>query len=152
MTYQELSIQVAIDGGGTERFDARAGDDPGEAGYDLVTIVDGPFAGAPTHAVFARWRVDDEAQTAAFEASRRELFELRREHIATFGYDALLRRRGSHRSEYVVIGLYGDDDGRAAARSHPAIAEWARAHPASELSAVDISGMQLGRVIRATRW
>ena len=72
--------------------------------------------------------VNDSQLRAALEASRSELFNLRRRHIDSFVCDLLLRPVSAV-DEYVVVGLYADEDGLAMARSHPAIVAWANEHP-----------------------
>jgi hypothetical protein len=150
MSGDALLADLLLDDGTTERFLASRGSDS-DADYQVVAIVEGRCPSAPTHAVFAKWIVENEANNVAFEESRRALFALRRQNIDSFVCDALLRRRDSVPTEYVVVGFYGDEAGRSAARSHPAIAEWAAAHPPASMSAVDTTGMKFAAVMKLER-
>ncbi len=140
-------IELALDEGSTAHFGIDLPD--GHGSHQLVDMVEGRSSGPPTHAVFAQWVVDDPSLASAFEESRRELFGLRRTHIDSFVSDLLLRPTAAEAVEYVVLGAYGDADGLALARNHPAIVEWARSHPAERLAARDVTGMRTGLV---TQW
>src|SRR5689334_13035856 len=94
MSDQALLADLLLDDGTTLRFLA-SGSRESDTEYEVVAIVEGRCTGAPTHAVFAHWVVENDACEAAFEESRRALFALRRENIDSFVCDALVRRRGS---------------------------------------------------------
>ena len=113
--------------------------------FRLLVEVTGRWMGAPSYAVFAEWQVANHARAAAFEESRRRLFELRRQHLVTFAYDWLLCRLDRD-DRYLVLGLYGDEEGLQLARGHPEIQRFAQAHPAGEYTATDVSGMHFFRV------
>lgn len=136
-------VELTLDDGQPVVFTAV--EEAGTSEYELIDFVRGRHAGPPTRAVFARWIVHDPNRARAFEGSRHELFTLRHEYIDSFVCDLLLRAPAAD-CEYVVVGLYADDEGLAMARAHPAISEWARQHPAAQMTAEDLSGMQIGTV------
>ena len=123
------------------------GVDPVGAGdiFELVDETRGAWPEAPRFAITADWIVAPGGDPAGFEASRLVLFALRREHIASFHADYLLRRIAD-RSRYTVFGLYGDEEGLDLARGHAAIRTWAEANPPSRWGARDASGVHRFRV------
>ncbi|MGN6813368.1 MAG: hypothetical protein ACTHMP_21075 [Thermomicrobiales bacterium] len=132
------------------RFDtftaARAARAATGVGYQLLCEVKGAWSTEPGYAVFAEWQVADAAHTRAFEESRRQLFEVRRQHLVTFAYDWLLQRL-DQAGAYLVLGLYGDEAGASwLCREHPAIQRFTQAHPASRYAATDLSGLRVFRV------
>lgn len=117
--------------------------------HRLLFEVKGPWTDAPSHAVYAAWQVSDPARAASFEDSRRELFELRREVLATFAYDWLLKSL-DHEGLYLVLGLYGDEEGATRlCREHPRIQNFIRANPAVNFSATDLTGLRCFRIENA---
>lgn len=102
--------------------------------FDVIHEVRGRASSA-THAVSADWEVSPEGDAAQFERSREDLFSLRREHLPSFHCDWLLRNT-KNRHHYVVLGLYESEEALAQARSHLAIAAWAKTLPADLYGAV----------------
>ncbi len=117
-----LMLRSLNDPNSLERFDTFEKESMARAAhgelYRLLFEVKGPWAEAPSHAVYA-WQVGDPRRAAAFEDSRREIFALRREVLATFSSDWLLRRL-DREELYLVLGLYGDEAGATRfCREHP---------------------------------
>ncbi len=111
--------------------------------------VKGSWMEAPSHAVYAAWRVSDPTKARAFERSRWELFILRREVLATFAYDWLLKSLDDE-GVYLVLGLYGDEAGATRlCREHPRIQSFIKAHPAEDFSALDLTGLRCFRIENA---
>ncbi|HEX2034145.1 MAG TPA: MBL fold metallo-hydrolase [Chloroflexota bacterium] len=120
----------------------------GHTAYRLRCEVAGVWTAAPQYAVFAEWQIADDAHAAAFEASRRELFELRRRHLPTFAFDWLLQDL-ERPERYLVLGMYGDEAGATRlCRLHPSILPYLQAHPPADYGATDLSGLQCFRVER----
>ena len=120
----------------------------GEA-YLLLFEVKGSWMEAPSHAVYAAWRVSDLTLARAFERSRWELFALRREVLATFAYDWLLKSLDGE-GVYLVLGFYGDEAGATRlCREHPRIQSFIKAHPAVDFSAIDLTGLRCFRIENA---
>jgi hypothetical protein len=99
-----------LDDGPVVRFDvfdfADAAAAAGGEVFVRVAEVRGPWASPPGFAVFADWRTDDPAREAAFEESRRGLFEVRRQHLPTFAVDWLLKRLDAPgRTTFVFLAL-----------------------------------------------
>ena len=76
MTGEAFVADLLLDDGTIEHFRASGSADSGTE-YEVVVTVEGRCTTAPTHAVFARWRIERDASTTAFEDSRRALFGLR---------------------------------------------------------------------------
>ena len=76
----------------------------------------------------------------------RQLFALRQQVLPTFAADWLLRHL-DHEGRYMVLGFYGDEEGATRlCREHPQIRQFAAAHPASDYSAVDLTGLRSWRI------
>jgi hypothetical protein len=138
----ELSHVARFDTLTSEQAARKAG---GE-GYQLLFEVKGLWVAPPAYAVFAEWQVASPTFHRAFEESRRHLFELRRKVLPTFVYDWLLKHL--HREgRYLVLGLYGDEDGaRRLCREHPEIQRFAATHPPTVYQARDLTGLRCFRV------
>jgi hypothetical protein len=118
--------------------------------YRLLIETTGPWATAPRCAVYAMWQVANREYEDAFVESRRRLFEIRRRVLPTFAYDWLLRRLDQE-GRYLVLGLYGDEEGATRlCREHPEIKRFVQANPASMYTASDLSGLCCFRVERIT--
>ena len=113
--------------------------------YRRLLEITGRWTGQPSHAVFAEWQVRDVAQADAFVESRRQLFELRQRVLPTFAVDWLLQRVDDV-GRFVVLGLYGDEQGLRLCRDHPEVRRFAQDHPASALTATDVSGLHFFRI------
>jgi len=113
--------------------------------FEAVAEVRGAAPEPPAFAVYADWEVGNPAHRTRFEETRRELFNVRAEHIESFICDFLLRRLDQP-GHYTVIGLYGDEEGLRMCRSHPAVERFAGAHPVSEMTAKDLTGLRFYRV------
>lgn len=114
--------------------------------YEVLLAVKGPWQQMPSHAVYAVWDVHDPARAAAFVKSRRQLFTLRQKVLPTFAADWLLRHC-DREGRYMVLGFYGDEEGASRlCREHPQIKRFATAHPASDYSAVDQTGLLCWRI------
>lgn len=88
------------------------------------------------------------ARAAAFEDRARQLFDLRKQHLATFAFDWPLHRVGEDR-RYLVRGLYGDEEGATRlCRLHPEIQRFLQAHPAAAHAVTDVTGLRCFRVVR----
>ena len=117
--------------------------------YELLFEVKGPWGGPPSHAVYAIWEIRDAALAAEFVESRRQLFTLRQQVLPTFAADWLLKHCDQD-GRYMVVGFYGDEEGATRlCREHPAIKQFAAAHPAGNYSAVDVTGLLCWRIARA---
>ena len=132
------------------RFDTFTSKDAARAAgpevYQLLFEVKGHWADAPTHAVYVEWQVNDPTRAAAFEESRRRLFALRRQVLATFAYDWLLKSLDRD-GRYLVVGLYGDEEGATRlCRAHPEVQRFAQANPATSFAAIDLTGLCCFRV------
>ncbi len=85
-------------------------------------------------------------RATAFVESRRQLFTLRRQVLPTFAADWLLKHHDQE-GRYMVVGFYGDEEGASRlCREHPEIKRFVAAHPASEYSAVDLTGLLCWRI------
>lgn len=118
--------------------------------YQLLFSVRGRYSGPPTHAVFAEWNLIDPSLATLFEESRRHLFKLRRDVLETFVIDWLLRlmERGT---QYVVLGLYGDEEGATVlCREHPKVREFVHDHPPEQYRARDVTGLRSFRIESGT--
>ncbi len=114
--------------------------------YEVLFAVRGPWDKMPSYAVYAVWEIRDGGRAAAFVESRQQLFALRQQVLPTFAADWLLKHRDQE-GRYMVLGFYGDEDGATRlCREHPAIRQFAAAHPASHYSAVDVSGLMCWRI------
>jgi hypothetical protein len=114
--------------------------------YEVLFQVTGPWDKMPSHAVYAVWEIRDRERAADFVESRRQLFALRQQVLPTFAADWLLKHR-DHERRYMVVGFYGDEDGASRlCREHPVIKQFAAAHPASDYSAVDLTGLLCWRI------
>lgn len=138
----EPSHLTRFDTFASEQTARRAG---GEA-FQLLFEVTGLWAAPPTYAVFAEWQIAAPAFHHAFERGRKDLFDLRRRVLSTFASDWLLKRL-DYEGRYLVLGLYGDEDGaRRLCREHPEIQRFAAAHPATKYKAKDLTGLLCFRV------
>lgn len=139
-----------LDGGPLTCFEVLDSDAEDMETFDRLTAVEGAWREPAGYAVFAEWKVDDPEQYSAFEDSRLSLFEVRQRHLPSFAFDWLLRHRNVP-GRYLVLGLYGDEDGAARlCRLHPEIQRFAQSHPAAAYSAQDVSGLCVCRVERST--
>jgi hypothetical protein len=139
-----------LDGSPLTRFSIVDSDSEERETYDRIAAVDGAWREPAGYAVFAEWQVDDPEQYGVFEESRLSLFEVRQRHLPTFAFDWLLKRRDIP-GRYLVLGLYGDEEGAARlCRLHPQVQRFAESHPASQYSARDVSGLCVCRVERST--
>jgi hypothetical protein len=94
-------------------------------------------ANDPTHAVL-------------FEENRRQLFMLRSKVLTTFAYDWLLKRL-DHEGRYIVLGLYGDEEGATRlCRGHPDVVRFVQANPETSFTAVDLTELHCFRVETST--
>lgn len=116
--------------------------------YKVQLEVRGNWTDHSSHAVFAEWQVGDTAQADAFVENRRQLFELRQRVLPTFAVDWLLRRVDDA-CGYLVLGLYGDEEGLRLCRDHPAIRRFGQDHPAAAFGAKDVSGLHFFRIRHA---
>ncbi len=136
------------------RFDTFASESlaraTGDEVYRLLFEVKGPWTDVPSHAVYAAWQVNDPTRAVLFEESRRQLFTLRSQVLATFAYDWLLKRL-DHEGRYIVLGLYGDEEGATRlCREHPEVVRFVQANPATSFTAVDLTGLRCFRVETGT--
>ena len=114
--------------------------------YRTLLAVKGAWAKPPSHAVCAVWEVKDLQHAAAFVESRLQLFTLRQRVLPTFAADWLLKDC-HHDGRYMVLGFYGDEEGATRlCREHPEIKQFAGAHPASQYTAVDLTGLLCWRI------
>ena len=114
--------------------------------YEVLFAVRGPWDKLPSYAVYAVWDVRDGGRATAFVESRRQLFTLRRQVLPTFAADWLLKHHDQE-GRYMVVGFYGDEEGASRlCREHPEIKRFASAHPASDYSAVDLTGLLCWRI------
>lgn len=142
---------AALDSGPLIRFEqygseasARAAGD-GEV-YKRLFEVKGPWTERPTHAVFAIWLVADPAQVEGFLESRRQLFAVRQQVLPRFAYDWVLQSL-DNTGNFMVLGLYGDEESATSlCRDHPEIQKFAKAHPAAQYGARDLTGLRAYRV------
>jgi hypothetical protein len=93
--------------------------------YRIVHRVRGAFSADPPFGVSAIWLVDDERAREGFEESRRQLFKIRQENLPSFHSD-ILAEDARVPGRYLVLGLYGDEDGLDLCRTHPAVVDFAR--------------------------
>ena len=114
--------------------------------YEVLFAVRGPWDKTPSHAVYAVWEIRDLGRAAAFVESRRQLFMLRQNVLTTFAADWLLKHHDQE-GRYMVVGFYGDEEGASSlCREHPEIKQFAAAHPASDYTAVDLTGLLCWRI------
>ncbi len=150
----DASLSVVLrslqDAGHVARLEAFASEGAARAAggevFEALVEVKGPWDKSPSHAVCAIWEIRDAGRAADFVESRRQLFTLRQQVLPTFAADWLLKHR-AQAGRYLVVGFYGDEEGATRlCREHPAIRQFAAAHPAGNYSAVDISGLLCWRV------
>jgi hypothetical protein len=109
--------------------------------YQVLFSVNGPWDRTPSYAVYAVWEVRDLGRAAAFVESRRQLFTLRQRVLSTFAADWLLKHHDQE-GRCMVVGFYGDEEGASRlCREHPEIKQFAEAHPASDYTAVGLTGL-----------
>jgi hypothetical protein len=147
---RSLVLRSLQDPGSIARLDAFESADAAHAiggeVYEVLLRVTGAWIQSPGYAVHAVWEIQDTAHAEAFVESRRQLFALRQQVLPTFAEDWLLKH-SSQAGRYMVIGFYGDEEGATRlCREHPEIRKFAAAHPASDYSAVDRSGLLCWRV------
>jgi hypothetical protein len=150
-TLSSLVLQSLSEPNSMVRFDMFASEKAarvaGDEVYQVVFEVRGVWKQVPTHAVYAVWQITELGRVPAFIDSRRELFELRQRVLPTFATDRLLERL-DHTGRYMVLGLYGDEEGATRfCREHPVIRQFAQAHPASNYTATDITGICSFRIV-----
>jgi hypothetical protein len=124
-----------------------AAQDAGGEGYRQVLEIRGSWTGEPAYAVFAEWQVAEAAQERAFVESRRQLFTLRRQVLPSFAVDWLLQRL-EQAGRFLVLGLYGDEDGLRLCRDHPEIRRFAQAQRTAAYTATDVTGLRFFRLRR----
>lgn len=112
-----------------------------------VAVVIPGTASHATFAVTAEWQVDDPTLRSRFEDSRRELFQLRAEHLPGFVGDWLLAAH-DRSGLYVVLGLYSREEDLRAARSHPEVEAFSIGRPAEKLGARALGDTSHFRVLR----
>ncbi len=142
---RSLILRSLQDPASITRLDAFESEDLAQATggevYEVLLTAKGAWDKVPRYAVNAVWEIQDAARAEAFVESRRQLFALRQQVLPTFAEDWLLRHLGQP-GRYMVIGLYGDEEGATRlCREHPEIRRFAAAHPASGYSAVDLTGL-----------
>lgn len=115
--------------------------------YRRVLEVHGTWTGEAGYAVFAEWQVGGPAQEPAYIESRRQLFAVRRVVLPSFAVDWLLQHLDQP-GRYLVLGLYGDEEGMRLCRDHPEVRRFSQAHPAAAYGATDVSGLRFFRVRR----
>ena len=114
--------------------------------YEVLFAVKGRWDKTPGYAVYAVWEIRDAGRAAAFVESRRQLFTLRQQVLPTFAADWLLKHHDQE-GRYMVVGFYGDEEGASRlCREHPEIKQFAAAHPASDYSAADLTGLLCWRI------
>ena len=114
--------------------------------YRTLLAVKGAWDKPPSHAVCAVWEVKDLTHAAAFVESRQQLFTLRQRVLPTFAADWLLQDC-EHEGRYMVLGFYGDEEGATRlCREHPEIKQFAGTHPASQYTALDLTGLLCWRI------
>jgi hypothetical protein len=146
---QDRVLALRFIGGGTgfAAFDQAPQGVSAEA-FELILETRGPFLRAPTHAVWAEWRLDGTADVSAFRARAEGLFETRRQNIESFVLDWLLKSVDDE-NLLLVIGLYTSEEGaRNLSRGHPAVATFAAANPAPY--AHNESGLSFFEVLEAS--
>jgi heme-degrading monooxygenase HmoA len=108
-------------------------------GYESVFEVDAePMQDPGTCEILVDWTINLGA-AADFEQSRRELFELRKQHSKGFRSNRL-RRHAGNGSQYLILQMYSDITAGRAAQSAPEIRAFAQAHPSSRYAAAPNSG------------
>lgn len=112
----------------------------------VVLAITGNWRSQPAYAVDGEWRVAPDL-AAAFEASRHELFRLRREVLPSFAIDWLLRDVVDP-TRYLVLGLYGERHDLDLCRDHPEIARFASEHPAASYGAVPTTALRFYAIQR----
>lgn len=115
--------------------------------YQLAHETRGQWTATPNYAVYAVWQISNLKNEDAFVESRKKLFDIRKRVLPTFAFDWLLKRL-DQRGQYMVVGLYGDEEGATRlCREHPEIKQFIQSHPASELTATDLTGLRCFRVL-----
>ena len=107
--------------------------------------VRGRWSDEPGYAVFAEWQIADVAQERDFVESRRQLFLVRRQVLPSFAVDWLWQHV-DRTGRYLVLGLYGDEQGLRLCRDHPEVRRFAQAHPATTFAATEVTGMRFFRL------
>jgi hypothetical protein len=134
---------MRFDGFATEELARAAGNEV----WQLVFETRGQWQTAPSHAVYAIWKVRQAEHEGTFIESRRQLFEVRRRFLPTFAYDWLLKDTGES-GRYMVLGLYGDEAGATRlCREHPEIQQFLQTHPADQYSAQATTGLCCFRIV-----
>jgi hypothetical protein len=138
LSLDEPTVMVRFDTYDSEEEARKGGVDL----YDLLFEVKGTWMAPPTHAVFAEWDIADSRRIGDFIESKRKLFELRRRVLDTFAYDWLLRRVGIE-GRYVILGLYGDEEGATRlCCEHPEIHRFIQDNPSGDFAARDLTGLR----------
>jgi len=104
-------------------------------GYDTVLTVDAdplPPIETATCEIFVDWDVAL-GKSAEFEASRQELFDLRKKHSENF-VSSRLRRSAGDPSKYLMIGIVKSRDAIEKDRAIPELQKFQASHPASTYS------------------
>lgn len=102
-----------------------------QQGYEGVFEVDaeGANAGTSTCEVLADWTLNPgPGVVAAFERTRRALFELRKTHCKGFA-SSRLRRAGGTPGKYLIFSMFDTADNARAANTVPEIQAFQAAHP-----------------------
>ena len=109
-----------------------------QEGYESVFEVDADtMQGNPgTSETLTDWTINLGA-AAAFEANRRELFELRKKHAMGFASNRL-RRNAGNGNKYLVLQMYSDIGASRAANSVPEIQAYQVAHPNSQFASAPL--------------
>ena len=76
---------------------------------------------------------------AAFEANRRELFELRKKYAKGFASNRL-RRSAANAYRYLILQMYSDVEAARAANTVPEMQAFTASHPASEFTSAPFVG------------
>jgi heme-degrading monooxygenase HmoA len=104
-----------------------------QAGYESVFEVDAEGINPATIVadceILVDWTIDlRPGNAAAFEKSRREIFELRKQHVQGFVSNRL-RRSAGVAGRYLILQIWKDVASSRAGLSEPALAAHANAHP-----------------------
>jgi hypothetical protein len=109
--------------------------------YRKMLELRGRWSDEPGYAVIAEWQIADVAQERDFVESRRQLFLVRRQVLPSFAVDWLWQHV-DRSGRYLVLGLYGDEQGLRLCRDHPEVRRFAQAHPATTFAATEVTGMR----------
>ena len=116
------------------------------AHIERIAGVRGSFSAVPTHLAHTEWSVPNPDNHQVFIDSRQRLFEIRANVLPTFCYDCPMRAV-TDPSRFLVLGLYGDENGAARlCREHPDIQACAAENSVAQLGAQDVTGMNVFRV------